>query len=383
MRRAVITTLAIQRLLPALRLPSTVGFSSIPFRDGSSVAQQLGFSGTRARAVGFVTLNASPLHGWLTLSSSSGGPFGQIIELPAYDGPISDGVPSSSDTISPSALYTTETLPCDLYTLNFTVMPDQAMQIKEFDFVPCISDDDQASTSTSTTTASASAFSQNSVIVGAFLGALAVLLALGSLAFFIILRLRRRRTGSLPSPSSSPFMIFFSRYRSWLRLPAGRQSTPSTPSAPSLASISPSSSPAAAPGDGSGGAGGGFSTTILDASAAKSSSAFASAAPATTGLSAPMFPWFFVRSAEYYPRDGQQHSRDETAVEKHDADLEPDGLVFARGYLPDSKEWEQAGAQGSARTSRTSEALPRYQAQGSLRWPSEPFAPTPSPFHSA
>ena len=122
---------------------------------------------------------------------------------------------------------------------------------------------------------------------------------------------------------------------------------------------------------------------MLDASAAKSRSVFASAAPATIGLSAPMLPLLFARSAAYYPsdgdaRNGQQNTRDETAIKKQDlrhddAGLEPDGLIFAHGYLPDSKElmawqeWEQADAQGCARTSRTMEALPQYQARGSLQ----------------
>ena len=381
------------------------------------------FSGTQARAVGFVTFNGSPLQGWIL---GSGGPLEQPIELPTYDDPAYDDPNSGGITngTSPPAFYTTGLLLCNQYTLNFTVTSDQAMQIKEFEFVPCTLDDDQAASASASTTAAASSFSQTSVvaaekkhtlgagaIVGAFLGALAVLLALGSLAFLIFLHRRRsrRRTGTLTtsssssssSPSPSPFLIAFSRSRPDL------QPKPSIPSAPFLASVpsssSSSSSPAsAAVSGGHGGAGGrtgqrSSTTTMLDAKLSGSSaSAALFSAPVTMGLSAPLLPWLSVRSAASYPtdaRDGQQQQQQQwAAAEKQplrpdddDPELEPSGgMALARGYLPDSKElmaWqerEQAGAQG---TPSTIEALPRYQS--SFRWSSKSFAPTPSQFHSA
>ena len=341
--------------------------------------------------------NVIPLFGRITLSS--GEPIEPITQRSTYnpcvDGPRhrNPGDTTTSETC-PYAFYTTEVLPCNQYTLNLTVMSNQAMQINEFDFLPCQPDGDPASASASTT-APVSASSPTSVIaaakkqtlgagaiVGAVIGALVVLLALGSLAFFILLR-RRRRMGSLPSPSlpppSSPssFLIFFSRSRTWLRLP-GRQPKPSTP--PSAEFLTPvsSSSPAAASGDRR--TGQGYSTTTtFDISAKSLGSASASAAlasaPETMGpAAAPMVPWSFARSAGN-ARGGEGGG---TAVEKQplppdDADLEQSGVAVARGYLPDSKElmaWqerEQAGAQSGTQTSGTTEALPRYQTRGSLR----------------
>lgn len=388
----------------AQSVPHNVGYPETP------ASAAFTFHGTRARAVGFVTLNDSPLNGWIT--RGSGEPFGHNVELPAcsrrigYDGPSNHNSGGTTSGTCPPAFYTTGVLACDQYTLNFTVMSDQAMEIKEFDFVPCISDDDQASaTATATATTPASTSSPTSVIaaekkqtlgtggiVGTVLGALAVLFALGGLALFILLRRRRRRlrrgTSTLPFPSlppPSPFFISLSRSRPWLRLP-GRQPELSTPSAEFLASASSSSPAAASRGGGGGGSDGRTGPTVLYAPI-KPWSGSASAAPAlapgpdTTGPAVPMLAGY---AGDGYARDGWQHARYGQGIQGEtggkqplrygDAEPEPDGLAFARGYLPDSKElmaWqerEQAGARGCAQTPRATEALPRYQTRDSLRW---------------
>ena len=388
------------------------GFPIHSFRGGSGVAYQLvdyGLClGTRARAVGFMTFNDSPLYGWIAPDSE--GPY-ELMEPLSYnqcnDDPIFEPCPS--------AFYVTEILPCNQHTLHLIVMQDQAMQIKEFDFIPCTSDDDQASASVSTTALTSPSSPSSAVaaekqqktlgagtIVGAVLGAMAFL-ALSSLAFFIFLRRshrHRHHRGPQPSPppppsssSSSPFLISFLRSRPWLRL-SGPQPKISTSSTEFLTAPVSFSLPAAAAGDGSGGSGAGgktghwSSTTLLDAPAAHSGSPFPSAAPETTGLAAPMLPWMFDSSAEYNPRDGyaidgqqqqpQQYARDREwgeMVEKqplrHDnADLDSGGLAVAHGYLPESKELmalqerEQLGA-----PPRTPETLPLYQVRDSLQWP--------------
>ena len=359
----------------------------------------MGFcSGTQARAVGFMIFNDSPLYGWIAQGPE--GPFELIMEPPSYNQCDDDPVFNSEPC--PPAFYITEILPCNRYTLNLTVMHDQVMQIKEFDFIPCTSDDDQASSTVSTTALTSGSSPSSAVaaekqqktlgtdmIVGAVLGAMAFL-ALSSLAFFILLRRSHRRShhhrgskASPPPPSSSPFLISFLRSRPWLRL-SGPQPKISTSSAQFLTAPVSLSSPAAASGDGSGGGTGGKtghwrSTTLLDAPVAHSGSPSSSAAPATTGLAAPILPWLFDPSVEYYPRDGQQHARDGEwggMVEKQplrhdDTDLDSGGLAVAHGYLPESKELmaleerEQSGVPPS-----TTEALPLYQTRDSLQWSS-------------
>ena len=446
--------LAIQRR-PALRLPSTVGFySSLSVLGAASLISFVtGFlllSGTQARAIGVTkTSDASPLN--FRMRESSGKLYyGNY----AGDGPYSG---NPTDATSPHTFYLSGNLPCEQYTLNFTVMPNQAMQIKEFEYLPCPSDGGSTypyASTTASTTASASTSASNSslkstkkqalskpVIVGALIGVL-VVLALGSLALFIILRRRRNRRRnnnrsfpslqSPPPPPPSSLMNSLSRSRPWLRLP-GPQPKPITPPVTFLTTTFSSSSPAAAaaaaaaaaPVDGSiySAAGGisrqGYSTTMFNAPAAQNSasasstSAFPSPAPdtattaTTPGLSSPALPWLLARSAAQYPgdrgyaRDAQQRQQrtaagdaGETttaaAVEKQplrpddDADLEPGGPAFTRGYLPDSKElveWQRSGAQGHARASRAeTETLPRYKARGSFRWSSEPFSPAPFAF---
>ncbi len=84
--------------------------------------------------------NVIPLFGWITLSS--GEPFELITQRSTYN-PCIDGSrhrnPGDTTTSEtcPYAFYTTEVLPCNQYTLNLTVMSNQAMQINEFDFLPC------------------------------------------------------------------------------------------------------------------------------------------------------------------------------------------------------------------------------------------------------
>ncbi|KAI9456377.1 hypothetical protein BJY52DRAFT_1224270 [Lactarius psammicola] len=378
------------------------GFPSISSTMGAALlisflVNVIFFSGTSARVVGFVTYNVK-LSGWIT--QSPGRLPVSFDQLPTYNqctgpnGHYPGGTTSSG--ACPPAFYTTEVLSCNQHTLNLTVMQSQTMQIHEFGFVPCELGGDQ--TSTSSTPASASASSPTSVIaatnkqtlgtgaiVGVIVGALAVLFALSSLAFLFLRRRRRRhRTGSrLPSPSSppsspSPFLIFFSRSRPWIRLP-GRQPKPRTPSAEFLASAS-SSSPAAY---GSGGAGGRMgqgrstmmtTTMTLDAFTTPSgspSAALASVAPVMMGSSAPLLP----------PSAGHARDREggETTVERQSlrpdvVDLEQSGLAVTRGYLPDSKElmaWQEreqaTGAQSGTRASGTIETLPQYQTRRSLR----------------
>jgi hypothetical protein len=344
------------------------------------------------------------LHVWITQGSEELSEL--TIEPSSYrqctsDDPSTTSVgPSTTSETCPPALFTTETLLCDRYTLNITVMHDQAVQIKEFDFIPCTSDGNQASASVSTTALTSASPSSvttaakqhtlsTGVIVGAILGAVLVL-ALGSLAFFILLRCSRRSRGSqppLPSPPSPPSP--FSRL--WLRL-SGRKPKPSTPTAQFLTAPISFPLPAAAPAAGAGGHA--CPTTLLDAIAAHPGSASASAAPMTTttttttrGLAAPTLPWLFDRSSEYYPRDGhvvdgQLHAtRDgecggEMAAEKqplhpNDADLDTAGLAFTHGYLPDSKDfvaWQEREQAIATGMSHTTEALPLYETRDSLRW---------------
>ncbi|KAH8979833.1 hypothetical protein EDB92DRAFT_1902525 [Lactarius akahatsu] len=337
------------------------------------------FHGTAARVVGFVSFGPlyDPLQGRITWGSEE-----RVFDIPSFSGDtrcIGDG-PSSlynlsgTETCPPPTFYSVESLLCNQYTLNLTVSPDQAMRLKQFEFLPCTSDGDPASASTTalaSASSSASAIATEKkqtlsagVIAGAALGALIALLALGSLAFLIILRRRRRRIGTLPSPSSpppspSPFLICFSRSRSWLRQP-GRHPKPTNPSAEFLTSSSSSSSPAAASRGDSRTVQGYYPTTTMMIDASGST-------PPSTVLPL-MGPWSSARSAGN-ARDGG------TAFEKQQ-EPEPSGLPVAHGYLPDSKElmaWqerEQAGAQGLARTPSTTEVLPLYQTRRSLRRPS-------------
>jgi hypothetical protein len=262
-----------------------------------------------------------------------------ILASPSYDECTDD--PSET---CPSAFYTTPPLQCNQYTLNLTVLPNQAMQLKEFDFVPCGSDDDDQTSSglgTVSTTAHASAASSTAVIaaekkeqldtgmiVGAVVGAL-VALALTSLALFIFLRRSRRmsRQSSSSSPSSpaSPSPLpFFARSRPWLRL-AGPQPKRSTSSTQFLAPIS-TLLPVAASGDVTGGRKGHGRPKVMlvDAPAGTSSSAEAAAAAAaaavaaaqasasvpstTTNLPFPTLPWLFDQSAAYYPNSSDAGS---------------------------------------------------------------------------
>jgi hypothetical protein len=363
-------------------------------------------SGTQARAVGFMTFNLDPLVGLIT--RGLGTPFLPIRDPPFY----------CTDVVCPSAFYTTPILPCNQYTLNLSVLPDQAMQLKEFGFVPCTSDDYDGQTSSelgtvsTTALASASASTHSSVIaaekkpqlgtgmiVGAVIGAL-VAFALTSLALFIFLRRGRRisRPSSAPSASkstSSPLPFFFSRSRPWLRL-AGPQHKPSiTSSAQFLVDPSASSSLAAASRVSTGGRTvHGRPPTPFDAPAGTSSSSVAAAAAAaqasvpatTTGLATPILPWLFDGSAEHYPNPGggQQHANRDgewsEIVEKqplgpNDVEADTGGIAVAHGYLPDSKElmaWSEREQGVDPRTPRAtdSETLPRYQTRGSLQWPS-------------
>lgn len=364
------------------------------------------FHGTQARAVGFMTFNLDPLVGLIT--RGLGTPFLPIRDPPFY----------CTDVVCPSAFYTTPILPCNQYTLNLSVLPDQAMQLKEFGFVPCTSDDYDGQTSSelgtvsTTALASASASTHSSVIaaekkpqlgtgmiVGAVIGAL-VAFALTSLALFIFLRRGRRisRPSSAPSASkstSSPLPFFFSRSRPWLRL-AGPQHKPSiTSSAQFLVDPSASSSLAAASRVSTGGRTvHGRPPTPFDAPAGTSSSSVAAAAAAaqvsvpatTTGLATPILPWLFDGSAEHYPNPGggQQHANRDgewsEIVEKqplgpNDVEADTGGIAVAHGYLPDSKElmaWSEREQGVDPRTPRAtdSETLPRYQTRGSLQWPS-------------
>ncbi|KAH9041173.1 hypothetical protein EDB84DRAFT_963761 [Lactarius hengduanensis] len=390
------------------------------------------FHGTGARVVGFVSFGPrdDPLQGRITWGSG-----GRVEEFNISsfgtdtrcigDGPSSLYNPGGTETCPPTFYLPVEPLLCNQYTLNLTVSPDQEMQLKQFEFLPCTSDGDPASAST---TALASASSSTNaiaaekkqtlstgVIAGAALGALAALLALGSLAFLIILRRRRRRhrrrIGTLPSPSSpppspspSPFLICFSRSRSWLRLP-GRQPKPTHPSAEFLTSSS--SSPATASRADSRTVQGYYPTTtmMIDASgstppspalammgsaAARPRSSARSAGNARDGGTAfekqqepepsglPVARGYLPDSKELMAwREREQAGAQGlgTTFEKQQ-EPESSGLPVARGYLPDSKElmaWqerEQAGAQGPARTPSTTEVLPLYQTRRSLRRPS-------------
>jgi len=299
-------------------------------------------------------------------------------------------IPYTDDNTSetcPPALYTTEILPCDNYTLNIVVSSDQEIQLRGFDFVPCRSDDDPASAlaypSTTTAVAASSATpvgiiaveekptARAGVIIGAVVGALAFLLA--GLALFVLLRhcgyCRRRRRDSLPPPRSSPLMPF-TRSRPWHRL-SGHRSKPSSPSAQFLAHVT---SPPADNGENR------LAHAAMLDPPAKQGPDFTSAAlapapdrPDTTGAVTTLdLPWWSVTE---HARDGRGNvivEKQPLRLDNADADVEVGGLAVARGYLPDSKElmaWqeqEQTGAQGGARTSLM-EALPLYQARASLQ----------------
>ncbi|KAH9172750.1 hypothetical protein EDB89DRAFT_1963448 [Lactarius sanguifluus] len=403
------------------------GFRNVSHPE-TNASVSFSFHGTVARVVSFVSFGPrdDPLQGRITWGSgrrtdfniSSFGGDTRCIG----DGPSSPYNPGGTETCPRTFYLPVQPLLCNLYTLNLTVSPDQAMQLKQFEFLPCTSDSGPASAS-STALASASS-STNAiaaekkqtlsagVIAGVALGALAALLALGSLAFLIILRRRRRRhrrhIGALPSPSSpppspspSPFLICFSRSRSWLRLP-GRHPKPTNPSAEFLTSSSSSSPAAASRGDGRTVQGYYPTTTmVIDASGST---------PPSTAL--PMMgsaarPWSSSARSAGNARDGGTASEKQQEPEPSGLPVargylpdskelmawrereqagastfemqqqpEPSGLPVARGYLPDSKElmaWqerEQAGAQGLARTPSTTEVLPLYQTRRSLRRPS-------------
>ncbi|KAI9438736.1 hypothetical protein H4582DRAFT_193778 [Lactarius indigo] len=367
------------------------GFRNVS-RSETNASVAFSFHGTQARAIGFVSFGSGddPLQAQLTWSSG-----GKTLSIPSSSGDThcNGGSPSSPYDLGgaemcPPPFYTTDPmLLCDRYTLNLTVMPDQAMKLKQFEFLPCTSDSDPTSVSSSTT-ALASASSPASaiagekkqtlsagVIAGAALGALAALLALGGLAFLIILRRRsrrrRRHMGTLPSPSSpppspSPLLICFSRSRSWLRLP-GRSPKPTNPSAEFLNSSS--SAPAVASRRDGRMVQGYYPTTtmMIDTSASTPASAALGTTSSTGQRSS-------ARSAGNI-RDGGTAFENQP-LRPDNVEPEPSGLAVARGYLPDSKElmaWqerEQAGAQGIARTPSTAEVLPLYQARRSLRRPS-------------
>ncbi|KAH9003559.1 hypothetical protein EDB86DRAFT_2377081 [Lactarius hatsudake] len=325
------------------------GFHNVSYPEtDASVA--FSFHGTVARVVGFVTFGPhdEPLRGRIT-SDSEEIPFGILSSggdtRCIGDGPSSLYNPGGTETCPPPTFYPLEeALPCNQCTLNLTVSPDQAMQLKQFEFLPCTSDGEPASAST-TALASASSSANavaaekkqtlsTGVIAGATLGALTALLALGSLAFLIILRRRRRRRyrrriGTLPSPSSpppspspSPFLICFSRSRSWLRLP-GRHPKPTNPSAEFLTSSSSSSSSRAAASRGDSRTVQGYyptTTMVIDASGST---------PPSTALpmmgSAPR-PWSSSARSAGNARDGG------TAFEKQQGP-EPSGLPVRRPWV--------------------------------------------------
>ncbi|KAH9057201.1 hypothetical protein EDB87DRAFT_1132126 [Lactarius vividus] len=350
----------------------------------TNVSVTFHFHGTQARAVGFVT----PSLGYDPLQARTWGPEGSIkSNIPSVPHCNGDGTANkyTGDTERcPPVFYTTALLQCNLYTLNFTVMPGQAMRLKQFESLPCISDPAYTSTTavaSASSPASAIAAEKKQtlsagVIAGAALGALAALLALGSLAFLIMLRRRRRhrrRIGTLPSPSSpppspspSPFLICFSRPGSWLRL-VGRHPKPTNPSAEFLTSSSSSSPVPASRRDGRI-VQGHYPTTTMMIDASGSTSV--SAAFETTGSAG---PW---SSAQ--PAGNARTAFEKQPLRPDDVEPEPSGLAVAHGYLPDSKEsmaWrereqERAAAQGLARTPVTTEALPLYQSRRSLRRPS-------------
>ncbi|KAH9018538.1 hypothetical protein EDB85DRAFT_2154429 [Lactarius pseudohatsudake] len=405
------------------------GFRNVSLPEtNASVAFR--FYGTGARVVGFVSFGQrhDPLQGRITWGSG-----GRVkgFNISSFDGDTrcigNDSLYNTggTETCLPPT-FSVMPLLCNQYTLNLTVSPDQAMQLKQFEFLPCTPDggsDPASTTALASASSSANAVAAEKkqtlsagVITGAALGALAALLALGSLAFLIILRRRRRHRrhiGTLPSPSSpppspspSPFLICFSRSRSWLRLP-GRHPKPTHPSAEFLTPSS-SSSAAASRGD-SRSVQGYYPTTtmMIDASgstppspalpmmgsaAARPRSSARSAGNARDGGTAfekqqepepsglPVARGYLPDSKElmaWREREREQAGAQGlgTTFEKQQ-EPESSGLPVARGYLPDSKElmaWqerEQAGGQGPARTPSTTEVLPLYQTRRSLRRPS-------------
>lgn len=344
------------------------------------------------------------MYGCITLSSGE--------DVPSTSPSQNLCIDNTSPSCASPVIYATEVLQCDEYTLNLTVASYQAMELQEFSFIPCTSDDNNNNNDSSLGTVSTIAYEpaaspiaaekkqalNASVIVGAVIGAL-VFFALTSLAFFIFLRRGRRisrpstsSTPSKPSASASP-PSFFSRPRPWSRLTAGSQSKPklNTSSPRFLAPVSVPSSSFVIVSRENNNSGRVRPPTPFDVAGTASASASAPAAQVsvpstttTTGLAAPTLPWLFDHPSAYYPSppDGQQQQQsvnrdvewgeEKQALRHNDAEMDTVGMAIAHGYLPDSKELMAWGEAADPQTSpgRTTEALPQYQSRGSLRWSS-------------